>query len=106
MGDILVFPTRSAEPAKRDHLGDPVADACACEIEISANAETQIVKALLFSLTSLEAALEARAKAIQRLPDGDCRERLLEQQKSLASIVYQAQRMLAECEPPSKRDSI
>jgi hypothetical protein len=102
MGDILAFPRQSAHLAKRGQFGgDPGTDFSACEIAISAHAHRQIVKALLFSLASLEAALVARAKAIKQLPDGDCREQLLAQQKSLAVMVYQAQRMLAECEPPA-----
>jgi hypothetical protein len=106
MGNILVFPSRPAELAKQNqHGGNTTSESSAREIAISTNAQSQIVKALLLSLTSLEAALTALAKKIRQLPAGDCRERLLRQQASLVLTVYQAQRLLAECEPSGNFDS-
>lgn len=55
-------------------------------------------KALLFSLASLETALATLAQRVIRLPHGEIRERLLQQQTALVVMIYQAQRLLAECE--------
>ena len=116
MGDILAFPSRPAEFAKQSQYGSEInLGSHANDIAVSINAQPQIVKALLFIVTSLEAAFTALAKKIKQLPTGEYREGLLRQQTSLVLMVYQAQRLLVECEaadtlpmksPPALAESI
>jgi hypothetical protein len=105
MGDILAFPSRPAEFAKQSQYGSELnLGSHANDIAMSINAQPQIVKAMLLILTSLEAAFTALAKKIQQSPAGEYREGLLRQQTLLVLMVYQAQRLRAECEPAGISD--
>ncbi len=100
MGDILAFPRQSTGMARRALQGRGHSDPQCCEDEITVSmaVRSPMEKALLFSLASLEAARASLAQKVKRLPHGEIRERLLQQQSALVVMIYHVKRLLAECE--------
>jgi hypothetical protein len=99
MGDILAFPCRSKDRQHEHGVGQNAPAAPAHQFSKLNNTQFSIVKALLFSLASLETAMAALTNALIDLPAGDRRDRFLKQQTAFAAMIYQAQRMLAEYDP-------
>lgn len=107
MGDILAFPSRCTGLANQNQCsGTQNASADADDFSVLINTQSRIIKALLFSVVSLETALAALANTVNNLPAGDCRERLLKQQTAIVVMIYQAKRMLAEYEPSRNSQAI